>query len=386
MFLRRTVLTGVLALLIGGMSSTSAYAAPNLEVLGQDDGTMVLNNWEKRDYALCTMRLWGATHIRIIIYEERVRKFGFARYDAAVNRAINSEGYGNGRKQRCPIPWQFQVQLVITGLDRQWSSGEFGDFAHEVVTHFKGRVHRYSLYNEPNASQWLTPDKGRSQVETYRRVFLEGYRGLKSADPDAEVLLGELWNAGNAREFLTELLSQPLPPVDGVALHPYTREHPRERTESPRLEMGTLWAANEIVRDAYEAGRITTPEGARPLLYLTEFAIWSRSKGAMEDKNIENPRQRANRVIAAWLRACRTPFVAQMSQYMFFPALPGWEGEWDTSIIKPNGRPDGVLLKLSEWLREKHECTETEPDLPLPSPAGPTIPSLPTTHAKTPSR
>ena len=67
---------------------------------------------------------------------------------------------------------------------------KFGAFARTVAAHFKGRVDRYSIWNEPNLSAWLSPSK--SAPKLYRSLYTAGYTAIKTVDPKAKVLFGEL--------------------------------------------------------------------------------------------------------------------------------------------------------------------------------------------------
>jgi hypothetical protein len=73
-----------------------------------------------------------------------------------------------------------RVHLTLTGPSPRWVNArrsmnqswykpnprEFGDFAGVVAKHFKGRVDRYSIWNEPNWKTWLGPlDPGAHYLE-----------------------------------------------------------------------------------------------------------------------------------------------------------------------------------------------------------------------------
>ena len=49
---------------------------------------------------------------------------------------------------------------------------------------------RYSIWNEPNWSGWPAPLKDGPKL--YAKLYKAGYAGIKSADPNAKVLFGEL--------------------------------------------------------------------------------------------------------------------------------------------------------------------------------------------------
>jgi len=69
-------------------------------------------------------------------------------------------------------------------------TNDFARYAQAVVTHYKGRIHTYQVWNEPN----IYPEWGEQNVspEDYTRLLCLTYQAIKSADPDAVVLSGAL--------------------------------------------------------------------------------------------------------------------------------------------------------------------------------------------------
>ena len=83
------------------------------------------------------------------------------------------------------------------------------DFAHALALRYSGRfsaypfVRFYSVWNEPNAEQFLAPQfdgRGRSVApRLYARLFEAAYRGLKRGSPYATVAAGETASIGRDR-------------------------------------------------------------------------------------------------------------------------------------------------------------------------------------------
>jgi hypothetical protein len=67
---------------------------------------------------------------------------------------------------------------------------DYGDFVETVVRRYKGRIHHYQLWNEPN----IYPEWGEQPVDPvgYTELLCEGYRRAKAADPDVVILSGAL--------------------------------------------------------------------------------------------------------------------------------------------------------------------------------------------------
>ena len=67
---------------------------------------------------------------------------------------------------------------------------KFAAFVRTVAAHFKGRVDRYAIWNEPNLSAWLAPTS--TSPAQYRSLYKNAYTAIKTVDPNAKVLFGEL--------------------------------------------------------------------------------------------------------------------------------------------------------------------------------------------------
>ena len=67
---------------------------------------------------------------------------------------------------------------------------DYGDFVEAVVDRYRGRIHFFQLWNEPN----IYPEWGEQPVdpETYTDLLCTGYQRAKEANPDAVILAGAL--------------------------------------------------------------------------------------------------------------------------------------------------------------------------------------------------
>jgi hypothetical protein len=177
---------------------SAAAARTPLEVAVQDDGVFVGPSTYSRDLALQQARAMGVTRIRVNAYWSHfVRQatdttapktplYDWSTLDSLIDAA---KAYG------------IRVQLTLTGpapafatSNRQISNygpkaDAFGDYARAAATHFKGRVDRYSIWNEPNYVSWLQPFDLNAAI--YRQLYEAAYKQIKRADPSAQVLIGE---------------------------------------------------------------------------------------------------------------------------------------------------------------------------------------------------
>src|SRR4051812_1000602 len=145
-----------------------ANAAPGMEFALQDDDVFVEQRWMARETALEHAAELGTKRIRVNILwarsltggaEHRTPPANGPQYDFTRVDELQAAAAKHGIK----------LQLTLTGPAPAWATGDhkvgpnrpdpakFAAFARTVAAHFKGRVDRYSIWNEPNLSPWLAP-------------------------------------------------------------------------------------------------------------------------------------------------------------------------------------------------------------------------------------
>jgi beta-glucosidase/6-phospho-beta-glucosidase/beta-galactosidase len=178
------------SVVIGPVSG--AHAARGMEVALQDDPVFLDNSWYGRDLGFQRARELGVSRLRV--------NFSWAREVASSNSktqpatptynwgkfdSLIAQAAANGIK----------VQLTLTGPAPAWATSNhrignvkpkpaaFGRLAADVAAHFKGRVDRYGIWNEPNWKSWLEPHK--SSPGIYRGMYKAAYGAIKRADRNA---------------------------------------------------------------------------------------------------------------------------------------------------------------------------------------------------------
>ena len=263
-----------------------------MEIALQDDPVFVGQSYFNREKAFTYARALGVTRLRVnanwafmlSAKQQKTKKkpaglhYNFATIDSVVDAAAR---HG------------IRVHLSLTGPAPAWAEGkkklgnykpnqkEFGVFAAAAAAHFKGRVDRYSIWNEPNWITWLGPlSSGPSQ---YRGLYSRGYAAIKKADPKAKVLIGE--TAPYAQEgratapiaFLRGVacLNKKYKRVrkctklkaDGYAHHPYFfSQSPASSSRAPTTRP---WARSATSRARSTASRAAARSGA------TAAASWA---------------------------------------------------------------------------------------------------------------
>ena len=138
--------------------------------------------------------------------------------------------------------------LPIIGYSARWASSapdapersewlfaapppaDYAWFAYQAAERYKGHIHAWQVWNEPNLSFFWRPEP---DPAAYAELLRHAYLAIKYADPDAAVILAGLANDGSAdvpeyvwyppERFLQAIYDAGAGPYfDAVARHPYT--------------------------------------------------------------------------------------------------------------------------------------------------------------------
>ena len=391
--IRRLPLTVLAALAALAVVVPSAQAARGMEIGIQDDEVFVQQNLlsPSRGYLLASQL--GAS--RLVINLGWAGAVGETRKDTArpnpvpynwgpVDRAID-EAAANG----------LRTQLKLLGPVPAWASGRrkesnispnprlFAQFARDAAAHFRGRVDRYSIWNEPNYSSWLLPHVKAPQL--YRELYQGAYKGIKSADPGAMVLIGELSPLGftgrsdSPLKFLRAVTcskpnyeaarSCPPLPADGFAHHPYTIDFRPNYAGLGRDDVttGSLVRLEAALEKLQARQAIIGPNGNRPLdIYGTEYGFLARGRRSFPEN------QRGAYLRKGFLLAERNPRVKLMTQYLLAAQSP--INSFDSSLLNPQGQPGMAFNALSAYAQQALAEGRVKRPVPFalpPAPPGP---------------
>jgi len=118
-------------------------------------------------------------------------------------------------KANHPNGWSVQYRFTT-----EEDIAHYLEYVRFIVTHFKGRVQYYELWNEPNIRvplQYINP-------EDYINLAKRTIPVIKEIDPQAKVVVGCTSNTANTqpRDYLFNLLNSDLMPIaDAVSWHPF---------------------------------------------------------------------------------------------------------------------------------------------------------------------
>ena len=352
-----------------------------MEVAVQDDPLFVGDGYFGRARGLRQARALGATRIRVNVSwttvlgarQSRARtaprrpRYNFGAYDAIVAATANT-----------PI----RVQLALVGPAPAWATGDgkigpyrvkarpFGGFARATARHFGGLVDRYSIWNEPNYVGWIAPLA--SAPRTYRAMYVQGYRAIRAAAPDAQVLIAETSpyaiprRATSPLSFLRSLTCANRSftrarcgglKADGYAHHPYDFDHaPRFAFPgADNVTINTLARLTGALDRLARSGGLRTPAGKPLDLYLTEYGYFRSGRRAVPEA------RRARYLVQGFQIARRNPRVREMLQYLL--ARPARRYRFfDTSILSARGKPSPTFRALQRWAkkaRAHHEIADS---------------------------
>lgn len=344
-----------------GTSSSGGSGGGNgkLEVALQDDAVFLQRSYYDRDKALAQAQQMGVTRLRVLVLWARVPgaqpdakspprspRYDWTGYDSLIDDAAR---HG------------IRVQLDLSGPAPAWATGDhkqgvvkpdgklFGDFARAAAQHFKGRVDRYSIWNEPNWKSWLAPHFSAPHI--YKTLYLAGYRAIKSADPKAKVLIGETSPQARGRAgmapltFLRKMIGHSHLFADGYAHHPYDYSHSpstrsRGRQDVTIATLGRLTHELSVLRHRHQ---LRTPRGGTLQLYLTEYGYMVRGRFRLSSA------RQASYLKKAFSIALHNPHVKSMLQYGL--VSPPFAANWDTSLLNSHGHARRTFYALRSWVR-----------------------------------
>ena len=144
---------------------------------------------------------------------------------------------------------------------------DFANFAATVAERYKDSVHRFEIWNEPNAGfRFWKPDFG-GNPEQFGALVIAATNAIHAVHPQAEVILGGTFYheqiIPGAEPFLEDmLLYHPslLDVVDSVAIHPYSLYPPTVAPEYSQDGEMPIWEMIQNIQRIVEPLPVTVTE------------------------------------------------------------------------------------------------------------------------------
>jgi hypothetical protein len=315
-------LTCAAALAVSFGSVPVASASSSQATIMQDDGQLLRSGPAARNAALDEFDALGADIVKVQVYWREIaprgqRKPAFDATDPAAYSWDEYDAIVQGAVARGMRPF-----LVLGNRAPDWarakrtrhdgtyrpSASEFELFSRAAGARYSGsysglpRVDLWSIWNEPNLSSWLAPQRRSNGVplspSIYRNLYMAGWRGLRDSGHAGDtILLGELMPLGAGSrgrvpplEFLREMAclnSRYRPyrgraarqrgcgsvgriPTSAIAYHPYTpRGGPRATPRAGEASIGTLGRITRVTDAIARRGRLPS----RLPVWITEFGF-----------------------------------------------------------------------------------------------------------------
>ena len=326
-----TIATLILA---GSMlPAAAAHAARHMEVALQDDQVFLNQSWYGRTQAFARAEQLGVTRLRVnFIWAHEVA--GARRRHAPTQPAYNWWHFDSLINEAAAHG--IRVEMTLTGPAPAWATGN----------------HRVGVYRpNPRAywKSWLAPHFSAPHI--YKTLYLAGYRSIRSADPNAKVLVGETspqarGSAGMAPlTFLREMVGHSHLFADGYAHHPYDYSH--SPTSAPRgpqdVTISTLGRLTHELSMLRHKRQLRTSSGGTLPLYLTEYGYMVRGRFRLSAS------RQASYLRKAFSIALHNPHVKSMLQYGL--VSPPFSVNWDTSLLDSRGHARRTFNALRSWTR-----------------------------------
>jgi hypothetical protein len=372
MFIRlKFLLALTLTLALAAGTASTAQGAKGMEIVVQDDAVLFQGLYSTPQVGLALAERLHTSRIRVnVIWSYVVGSKAAKKKKKPKKIRYNWSGYDT--LTALAAERGIKMQLALTGPAPAWATGNrkvgphkpkakyFKQFASAAAKHFKGRVDRYSIWNEPNHRGWIAPIK--SQAKIYRALYLAGYSAIKRADRKAKVLFGETSPFGLARgrnaqpplKFVRAVVCANKRykrakrcgtiKTDGFAHHPYDFDH-KPKYKYPgkdNVTIGVLSRLTKALSKLRRAKLLTTPTGGVPYVYLTEYGYFASGKRKM------SVAKRAKYLVQGFTIAQRNPRVKAMLQFLLVQP-PRNRRTFDTSIASMSGKPTKAFNALASW-------------------------------------
>jgi hypothetical protein len=230
-----------------------------------------------------------------------------------------------------------------------------------------GDVTMFSIWNEPNLGQFLTPQFAGTKIVSptiYAHLFMAAYRGIKAGDPKAIVVAGETSNRGRnvptgrpgqdsvAPATFAQLVAKADKhlPLAAWATHPYPTNFkfgPNQKVAFPNVAFSTMtrfgqslqkWFGHSVPIWVTEYGEMTKPQSILGVSYAQQAAD---ARKALE-MAAENPYVhmfvwfilRDSNAQTWWSGLMRADGKKKPAYAAFQSAASGVVGQ--TQVVKPN--------------------------------------------------
>jgi len=286
-------------------SATAAQSASAFEIAVQDDSTFLYGNGYPRARAFQQARQIGASVLRVNLIWADYARLGWAPYDSVVEGARAAGLNVHLTLMGTPKFYDRKANRMLSAKNP--SAARMGSFASAVASHFRGRV--------------------------YRNLYRAAYSAIKSADPGAQVLYGELYSgnlSGKGGTAPLTFLSRAGGGLraDGFAYHPFQFNFGPFQRNRRYVALAGVSQLRSSLRRLARSGGLRTPGGGALPIYFTEFGYQVKGSWVLKPE-----RKRATWTVAAFQLAKRSG----VRSMLYYHLVRSYSRRWDTGIVTSSG-------------------------------------------------
>jgi hypothetical protein len=335
-----------------------------------------------------SVHLYGQNHARVLTLA-REAGFGWVRQQIWWRQIEPWKGtYYWGELDAIVAEANAQGLKVFLSIVRSpsWATGggyglpydpeDMGDFLYTLASHYRGQVHAYEVWNEPNLAR---ENAGRVvDPGQYVRLLNVAYRRIKEADPEAKVISAPLTPTGVTRpwlstddiDYLRALLAYEdglfLASCDAVGAHAAGTLNPPDTLwpDEPGPGPGWLDHPTHYFRHIENIHNVLLEFGSTKPIWITEFG-WATANYSwgFEYGYYNSEEDQANYIVRAfeiveqdwpWVEGA---FLWNLNFAMVRGTSLHEQGAF--GILTNNGSPRPAYEALKEHLRKVHEPTPT---------------------------
>ena len=308
--------------------ASSAQPAQALEVAVNDDAVLLYQQYYPRLQLIQQARTMGATWIRVNFSYSDYASQGFKFLDQ-----LQAAARTNG----------MNLHITLTGTGYYFkgskktkaisyfnpSTKAFSKWVKTIVKHYKGKIRRWSIWNEPAFPYFLSTKKkptSKGGPALYCKIYKAGYAAVKSVDKKSKVLWGELPPLRDPLGFMKKAACRGTK-TDGFAYHPYA-------LNSRALGISSTPAIKKAAKKYLHTKN----------LYYTEFG-YIRPGLPFGKSDAE----RATLTVAGYKYA-KKQGIKNLTYYILIQPPPQFFIAFDSGIIQSNGTPTPVYTALCRYL------------------------------------
>jgi hypothetical protein len=360
-----------------GLTVAPARAANHMEVGLQDDGVFTGQIGLKRKLGLKLAGELKVSRIRLNVpWASVVKSPGKRKKPKHVK--YNLASYDLMR--RMAVKKGMKLQVTLSGFAPAWATGNhkvgghkikvkyFEGFVKFIAKHFKGKVDRYTIWNEPNYVSWLGPLK--SGAKKYRQMYKAARKIIHKISPKAKIFIGETAPYAQSKrataplKFIRDVVKGQHMKAEGYAHHPYDFRHSVDY-KYPGKDNATIKTIGRLrsqLNKLAKKGQLSTSKGKSPPIYLTEYGYMASGKYKVSES------KRAKYETKAFGMALKAKGVRQMTQYLLVKP-PKRSLFFDTSIVsRKKGKKSKTFKALAKWAKKeagKHHIVVPKPHAAL---------------------